>query len=321
MFNRTISVQAFAAARRVQQHLESVIRLVGSRIPVPAFYARLDYQSRVMTLAIGASIVLHASVLFLQFSFPNGRMRQAPPSLEVVLVNSKSASRPFQADAMAQANLDGGGNTDEKLRAATPLPVLNRNEPGDSLVQTRAKEKRLEAEQQRLLAELKARENALQDQRRNPSETPREQESGSDLAARALYAIRLEAQIARQMQEYQERPRKAFVGARAQEFRFAQYVEDWRIKVERVGNLNYPDAAKGRIYGSLRLTVTIRADGTVAGMKIERSSRSRVLDDAAKAIVSRAGRFSAFPPSMRDIDELVITRTWTFLPGDRMSSD
>jgi protein TonB len=302
--------------------LESVIRLVGSRIPVPAFYARMDYHSRVMTLAVGASILLHASVLFLQFSFPDGRFRKAPPSLDVVLVNSKSSARPFHADAMAQANLDGGGNTDEKRRAKTPLPALNRIEQGDSLVQARAKQKQAEAEQQRLLAELKAKENALPDQRRNPNDTPHEQQSGSDLAASALAVARLEAQIARQLEEYQQRPRKAFVGARAQEFRFAQYVEDWRIKVERVGNLNYPDAAKGRTYGSLRLTVSIRADGTVEGMEIERPSGSRVLDDAAKNIVRLAGRFAAFPPSLsRDIDILVITRTWTFSPGDRLSSD
>jgi protein TonB len=301
--------------------LESVIRLVGSRIPVPAFYARMDYHSRVMTLAVGASIVLHASVLFLQFSVHGNRVRQAPPSLDVVLVNSKSASRPFQADAMAQANLDGGGNTDEKLRAKTPLPAMNRVEQGDSLVQARARQKQLEAEQQRLLSALKTKDGALPDARRNPADAAREQPSGADLAASALAIARLEAQIARRLEEYQQRPRKAFVGARAMEVRYAQYVEDWRIKVERIGTLNYPDAARGRIYGSLRLTVSIRADGTVDSMEIERSSGSRVLDDAARRIVKMGSPFGAFPPSMKDLDILVITKTWSFSPGDRVSSD
>ena len=281
----------------------------------------MDYHSRVMTLAVGTSVLLHASVLFLHFSLPGSQVKQAPPSLDVVLVNSRSSSRPFHADAMAQANLDGGGNTDEKLRAKTPLPALNRVEPGDALVQASARQRQLEAEQQRLLAQLKTRGGALPDARRSPAEVPREQPSGAELAASALAIARLEAQIARQLEEYQQRPRKAFVGARAQEVRFAQYVEDWRIKVERIGTLNYPDAARGRIYGSLRLTVSVRADGSVESMDIERPSGSRLLDDAARRIVRMSAPFAAFPPSMKDIDILVITKTWSFSPGDRVSSD
>jgi protein TonB len=308
--------------RFTKKHLDSVIRLFGSRIPVPAFYLRLDPQSQVMTLAVAGSLLLHGAVLFTHFSFAGNRFQDAPPALDIVLVNSKSSARPFYADALAQANLDGGGNTDQKRRAKTPLPTFNRKEQGDALRQATARQKQLEAEQQRLLAELRSKDTAAPDARRKQNETPATQPNGTDLATSALAIARLEAQIARQLEEYQQRPRKAFVGARTQEYRFAQYVEDWRVKVERIGNLNYPEAARGRAYGALRLTVSIRADGSVENMEIDRSSGFKILDEAAMKIVRLAAPFSAFPPAIaRDTDIVVITRTWNFLPGDRVSSD
>jgi protein TonB len=140
---------------------------------------------------------------------------------------------------------------------------------------------------------------------------------------RTLEAMRLEAQIAKDMDAYQKRPKRRFVGARAEEYRFARYVEDWRLKVERVGNLNYPEAARQlKLYGNLLLTVAIRADGSVETVEINRSSGQRVLDAAAIHIVEMAAPFAAFPPDIkRDTDILHITRTWTFTKGDELRSE
>ena len=113
---------------------------------------------------------------------------------------------------------------------------------------------------------------------------------------RTLEAMRLEAQIAKDIEAYQQRPKRRFVGARAEEYRFARYVEDWRAKVERVGNLNYPEAARAlKLYGSLLLTVSIRGDGSVENVEINRSSGQKVLDAAAVKIVEMAAPFAAFP--------------------------
>jgi protein TonB len=129
----------------------------------------------------------------------------------------------------------------------------------------------------------------------------------------------MEAQIARRIEEYNKRPRKQFVGARAAESRFAQYVEDWRLKIERIGNLNYPEGARGRIYGSLRLTVSLKPDGSIDDVQIDRPSEHRILNEAALKIVRLAAPFGPFPAEIRkDTDLLVITRTWTFAPGDRL---
>jgi protein TonB len=316
--NRTISVQALILVGRLKRHLDSVLTYLDLRIRVPEFYTRMDFQSQVMTLAVGASVLLHTAILLLHFSFPD-HSPDVDPGLEVVLVNSKSSSKPFFADALAQANLDGGGNTDKKRRAKTPLPALHKTEKGDSLTQAVARQKELEAEQQRLLSALNS-PVALPLPKTNPVDTPIPQQSGADLSTSALAIAKLEAQIAQEIEEYQQRPRKEFIGARASEYRFAQYVDDWRIKVERVGNLNYPEAAKGR-YGSLRFTVTIRANGTIDNIFIDRSSGSPVLDEAARKILRMAAPYAVFPPNIRDRDMLVITRTMTFSPGDRVSSE
>src|SRR5207248_1764246 len=152
-----------------------------------------------------------------------------------------------------------------------------------------------------------------------PAERIAPQPSGRDLADLSLAAMRLQAQIDKQIEEYQKRPRKKFIGARATEYRFAQYEEDWRVKVERVGTLNYPAEARGRMYGNLRLTVTIRPDGNVESIELDRSSGLKVLDAAAFKIVSMATPFAAFPPDIRrDTDLLVITRTWFFGRGDKI---
>ncbi|MCC6160808.1 MAG: energy transducer TonB, partial [Nitrosomonas sp.] len=109
------------------------------------------------------------------------------------------------------------------------------------------------------------------------------------------------------------------------EYRFARYLEDWRLKVERIGNLNYPEAArKQKLYGSLQLTVGIRSDGSLESIGIDRSSGVQILDDAAIHIVRLAARngFAPFPPDIRrDTDILHITRTWVFSRSDKLSSE
>ena len=142
------------------------------------------------------------------------------------------------------------------------------------------------------------------------------------MATAALNLARLEGEIARNVEDYNRRPRKKFIGARVEEYRFAQYVEDWRQKVERVGNLNYPEAAKGKYYGSLVLTVIIKSDGSLDRVEVNRSSGQKVLDEAARRIVEMAAPYSVFPDSVRrDTDVLEITRTWSFTTSDRLRSD
>jgi protein TonB len=282
----------------------------------------LPRQDRLFGAALGLSLALHAAVLSVHFKFPQGlRWKAESAPLEVVLVNAKSKERPAKAEVLAQANLNRGGTVEEKRRAKTPLPVTEPRKPGRDLADAQRRQRSLEARQQELLAQARVARSAV------PVAPPREQgieeagaqPSGRDLADLTLAAMRLQAQIDRQIEQYQKRPRKQFIGANAAEYRFAQYEEDWRVKIERVGTLNYPAEARGRLYGNLRLTVTIRPDGSVDSIELDRSSGLKVLDAAAFKIVRMATPFAAFPPDIRrDTDLLVITRTWFFGQGDKI---
>jgi periplasmic protein TonB len=284
--------------------------------------ARLAGQDRALGAALGISLALHAALLMVHFRMPDTlRWKQTAQPLEVVLVNAKTKERPSRAELLAQSSLDRGGNVDERRRARTPLPVTEPKNPGKDLAAAQRRMRETEAQQQRLLAQTRESQArvAKEAERQAPTDEPGGQAGGRDLADLALAAMRLQAQIDKRIDEYQKRPRKQFIGANAQEYRFAQYEEDWRIKVERVGTLNYPAEARGKLYGNLRLTVTIRPDGSVESIELDRSSGLKALDAAAFKIVRMATPFAVFPPNIRrDTDLLVITRTWFFGQGDKI---
>ena len=292
-------------------------------IQMPAFLAAMDAPQRNLTLALGVSLLLHAALLAVRFTPPDIFDKARERAMDVILVNSKSKSRPDKAQAKAQTNLDGGGNTEEDLRAKTPLPPSPNTREGTDLVEAQRRVAELEAQQQKMMTRLASEKAVAADRtRNNPTPAPAEIRTGADLASSALAIARIEGQISRQLEEYNQRPRKKFIGARVEEYRFAQYVEDWRQKIERIGNLNYPDAAKGRLYGSLVLTVIIKSNGDLDRVEINRSSGQRLLDDAARRIVQMSAPFAAFPEAIRrDTDVLEITRTWTFTNADRLRSD
>jgi protein TonB len=285
------------------------------------YWSGLDRHSRILVVSVGASILLHAVLLSIHFRFPDAlSWKSSEQPLEVILVNAKTHEKPERAKALAQAHLDGGGNTAERRRATSPLPVTHPREAGRSLAETRRRQRELEAEQQRLLAQAREARTRIpaEGQKRMPEETTPEV-SGRDLADRSLAMLQLQAQIDRQTRAYQERPRKRFIGASAREYRFAQYEEEWRSKIERIGTLNYPPEARGKLYGTLRLTVTVKPDGSVDSIELDRSSGLKILDAAAFRIVKMAAPFAVFPDAIRkDTDLLVITRTWFFAQGDKI---
>ncbi len=285
----------------------------------------METQRRNFALALGVSLFLHAVLLSIHFKLPEKLNKATEQALDVILVNSKSAKKPHKAQAKAQTNLDGGGNTDEDRRAKTPLPVAPQVREGTDLKEAQKRVAELEAQQRQMMTRLQDQKTVVVDDRRNDQvQAPPAPQvtSGLDLATAALNLARLEGQIARNVEDYNKRPRKKFIGARVEEYRFAQYVEDWRLKVERVGNLNYPEAAKGRHYGNLVLTVIIKSDGHLERVDVSRPSGHKILDDAARRIVEMAAPYAPFPEAIRrDTDILEITRTWSFTTSDRLQSD
>lgn len=275
-----------------------------------------------LSFAISFSFFLHAFIIFgIAFDMPDaGKLAKALEPLEVTLVNSKSKSKPGKASAYAQNNLDGGGNTEDDRRAGTPFPIL-----GDAQQftpeQATQKVKALEQEVKRLLTQAKS--NYSVEQKKMVTQQVDSTLNGQDLVQRSLEIARLEAEISKNISLYEKMPKRKFIGARTQEYRYAQYVEDWRGKVERIGNMNYPEAARRqKIYGKLTLTVNIRSDGSIENVEINKSSGQRILDAAAQRIVKLAAPYAPFPPDIRkETDILSITRTWTFTTNDQLEAE
>ena len=286
------------------------------------FVYALQRSRERLTLSVLFSLVLHFFVLFgIAFTVPAAKdATHFSQPLEVTLVNSKSSQRPTNATAYAQSNLDGGGSTEDDRHAKTPFPVLGdaRHFTPEQIAQ---RLHQLQQESKRMLTRNKSdfsvAQNKTQRQNQDTSDA-----DGHDLVQRSLEIVRLEAEISKNLQTYEKMPKRKFIGARTQEYRYAQYVEAWRAKVERIGNLNYPEIARTRkIYGSLTLTVSIRSDGSVESVEISRPSGQPILDAAAMRIVRLAAPYSPFPPDIaKDVDILSITRTWTFTSSDKLES-
>jgi protein TonB len=146
--------------------------------------------------------------------------------------------------------------------------------------------------------------------------------NAAELIERSLEMVNLNEQLNESMQAYAQRPRQVFVSARTQEYIYANYMSEWVKKVERVGNLNYPDQARREgLSGKLMMDVTLNADGTVRNISILRPSGQPVIDEAAIRIVNLAAPFPPFPPEVRkEADILHITRTWEFSTTNRLKS-
>ena len=288
----------------------------------PGPLARMDPPARHLTLALTASLLLHALLLAVHFRVPEALLHAKERALDVILVNSKSARAPSAAQALAQANLDGGGNSEANVRIRTPLPAAQTTRDGDELLEAQRRIAELEARRQQLLTQARSPVATLPAEHKVEPQALAQAAPGTDLANTALAIARLQGQIDRETEANNRRPKKRFFGASAAEYRFAQYVEEWRQKVERIGNLNYPEAAKGKLYGTLMMTVEINTDGSIAQVEIDRSSGKKVLDEAAQRIVRLAAPYAAFPPDIRrDTDIIGITRTWSFTQSNQLQAD
>ena len=262
------------------------------------------------------SILIHAFLLFgIAFTAPKSLVfKNAAPPLEIILVNAKSAAKSAHAEALAQANLAGGGNTAQERRARSPLPPQEtRDQKADEVQLKRQRIAELERESRHLLTALKTAPSV---------ESARQASETDDLVRKSLEIAKLEAQIDSDMDAYQKIPKETDVSPSTKEYRFARYIEDWRIKVERIGSLNFPEEAKKRqIFGSLLLNVCVKADGSLDRVQIVRPSGYSVLDQAALRIAKLAAPYSPLPGNIRkDTDILCIYRTWMFTKSNEMVS-
>ena len=240
------------------------------------------------------------------------------PTLDIILTQTKSDSTPKQADFLAQASQEGGGEAEKAERPREPQPSpVPKPQPGLAPVPIEASAPRpeIEAAQPVLTASRPAERRA--DNRDLSPTPPKALPSSRHLIERSLEMARLSAELERQTQAYAKRPKRKFVSASTQEYEFASYMRGWVARVERIGNLNYPDEARRRnLQGQLVLTVAVRRDGSVESIDVVQPSGHPILDEAAVRTVRLAEPFGPLPETKDKIDVLHITRTWQFLPGN-----
>ncbi len=240
----------------------------------------------VFILSVVAHLVI---VLGVSFVLPSqADSRSIAPPLRITLVTEQSDSPPELANSLAQFD-----STGEEEDSGAPLLPTSGGQPQQKQAE---RERKLVAEQA------------------NAIFNPDQPEEKTDPTLQNLNRDSLRAAIDIAYLNAQAKPRERFVSANARASEIAPYLENWRLLVERVGNLNYPDAAKrAKIEGNLVMDVTVNSDGSVVGIKILRSSGHKILDDGAERIVHIAAPFNPFSEEMkRDYDTLHIIRTWQF---------
>lgn len=262
------------------------------------------------------SLIFHG-VLVLGLTFAYEKPAPSLPSLDVILVQSASGQKLEKADFLAQANNSGGGDSKHALRpsslVSSPVDVPD---PGIAPRPMHASAPPPTPPTERELLTATQSDFSVTTQR-HMLEQPRLPEP----TLRALFEKRLEmaklaTEIQREYQAYAKRPHKKYISANTKEYAYAAYMAAWVARIERIGNLNYPDEARReQLHGQLVLTVALARSGKIKSIDIIQSSGHRILDDAAIRIVRLAAPFPAIPKD-QNIDELYITRTWQFLPGD-----
>ena len=336
-------------------------------------------------LTLFLALVAHALVVFGVSFAPEDPAPDPASTLDIILVQHQTETKPEEADYLAQASQEGGGESDRPDRPATPLPAPLVSEQAEVVAAAPpvppAEPQPVQAEQPApapeplpvaepdpepepappepspapvLATTAESRQKVLTRPANKTPEKPRDPEpeptpktaaaevqpqrepqkpapapepppvktlNAATLVSQSMAMASLSAEIDQKLKAYSERPRHKWVTARTSESKYAAYMDAWRIKVERVGNLNYPDEARRRrLSGALLLDVALNADGSINEITLRRSSGHKVLDDAAIRIVELAAPYARFPDAIAaETDVLHIERTWRFLSNDRFS--
>jgi len=293
-------------------------------VPQPAA-ARVTSSDR-LGLTLFFAVVLHAIIILgVTFAPEDESTQEIAPSLDITLVHQQSKEEIEDAELLAQANLAGGGNADETSRLANPASTAaDIPDPGSATASSiDASPPPQEAKQSQIVMTQDKSKHETVVTELTPEIKQRTQITAAELRSRSKEIAALSAEINRTMENYAGREKHRFISARTREFRDAAYLDAWRSKIERIGNINYPEAARQRnLSGTLILDVALRPNGTVREITVRRSSGHKILDDAAKRIVRLASPFSPFPKEMKkDTDILHITRTWQFLSENRLQTN
>jgi periplasmic protein TonB len=286
--------------------------------PEPLSVRLRAWRPSVMQLAIALSVTLHAAVLGVRIVDPEdfNRVFQDTP-LEVVLVNARSTEAPTKAQAIAQANLAGGGEAEAGI-ATSPLPPSPSQLIGDEQTDASRTIEQMQEQQQQILTEIRREIAAMPvpDPRKvNPTPAERAEEQ------KRQQKLRLLAEIEKQINEQNARPRRRYISPATREEVYAIYYDKLRHRIEDRGTANFPTLNGHKLYGELTVNLTIDARGRIVESEVVRSSNSRFLDQRALAIANAAAPFGNFSEDMRrKADQIVVTSRFRFTRSDGMQA-
>lgn len=263
------------------------------------------------------ALALHA-IIVLGITFAPEEPRSSAQTMEITLSQYDDETDPEEADFLAQTSQKGSGSEEEAVEMTSPQPTeINQQEIAEVQPEPPSRVEPVQQQEQPVVqTEARSERQVSEPDTAEPeSPEPLPVKEKKSLMERSLEIASLEARFDQQRRAYAKKPRVMRVTAASTlKSTNAWYVQNWVSKVTRVGNINYPKEARQQgIYGTLRMLVSLKKDGTIKELAILESSGSTVLDDAAIRIVRMAAPFAPFPDDMReDVDELEIIRTWVF---------
>lgn len=266
------------------------------------------------------SLLLHG-VLVLGITFNYVKAKPSLPTLDVTLVDVANREAPNKADFLAQANNQGGGESDKAARPSQQFSgLLPTPSTGTAAQPTQASAPTpQQATDAKLLTTTGDSHYTVDTDTAKHEQLPQNLPESPEDAQRQQEMAQLAAELRDRNEAYAKRPKKKFISANTTEYLYAAYMRGWVDRVERTGNLNYPDEARRRgLYGELVLTVTLNRNGSINKIEVIKSSGHDLLDAAAERIVRLAAPFPALPADKERVDELHITRTWQFLQGNTL---
>ncbi len=292
-----------------------------AHIKPPYLQSRIQHNEILLTTFF-ITVLVHAAIIFgVSFHMPDPPKPRTSQTLDIVLVKTKAEKAPENPDFLAQADQIGGGNVKDKTRPTSKNPGKTPSEgnfvkdkPSVAPVPEPVKPKKKSILSVNKPAKKKA-PKLVKKKKPIPKNKP-------DLVADYVADLQkqivdMEAELDEQQKMYAKRPKATYITASTRRTPDAMYLKAWTKKIERLGNLNYPDEARRqKLEGQLILTVALSPDGNIINVKISKSSGHKVLDDAARRIVELAAPFAKVPEDvLQGNNRLVITRTWLFSHG------
>jgi protein TonB len=272
------------------------------------------------------AVIIHLLIILgIAFDAAKPRQQNSEKSLDVIVVrNPAPLKNEDKPDFLAQQSQQGGGELEEKKRITAKPSKPTLTPAPQKKVESRPTPVSKPLPEKKVLVQKKSvQKQTVSNKAIQPVKTPKKVSVQQLLASTQTEIDLLTAELDRTSQNQSRKPKRKFINSSTQEYKYAAYLSAWKRKVENIGNLNYPEEAKkSKIYGNILMTVVLLPDGSVKSVKISTSSGHKLLDDAAVRIVNLAAPFSPFPANIRsETDELVITRTWQFVGGNKLMSN